>query len=171
MTIISQSKELQLTGYFPGVVGKITELHATYYHQNWGFDVSFETQVGKELSEFIAGFSEQRDGFWVVQIDGHFVGSIAIDGRAAHEDGARLRWLIAEPEFQGKGTGGLLVKLAIQFCREKGYKRIYLWTFDGLDTARRLYEREGFRLCQERDVHQWGRSIREQMFELILTAQ
>jgi len=45
-----QLSEVKLTGYFPGVVGKITEQHAIYYYENWGFDVSFETQVGKELS-------------------------------------------------------------------------------------------------------------------------
>jgi hypothetical protein len=43
-------------GYFPGAVGKITELHAVYYHENWGFDISFETQVGRELSEFLRDF-------------------------------------------------------------------------------------------------------------------
>ncbi|NNG08385.1 MAG: GNAT family N-acetyltransferase, partial [Desulfobacteraceae bacterium] len=53
---------LELTGYYPGAVGKITEIHATYYSEHWGFDVSFETQVGREFSEFIKDFEENRDG-------------------------------------------------------------------------------------------------------------
>ena len=56
--------EIKVHGYYPGVVGKITEIHAVYYNEHWGFDVSFETQVGRELSEFISNFDEDRDGFW-----------------------------------------------------------------------------------------------------------
>jgi len=159
---------LELVGYYPGVVGKITEIHATYYYENWSFDVSFETQVGTELSEFIRDFEEDKDGFWVATIDGKFAGAIAIDGSEADKEGARLRWFIVPPEFQGRGVGGILIKRAIDFCREVNSRKVYLWTFEGLDEARSLYEREGFRLTQEHDVHQWGQDIKEQKFQLDL---
>ena len=58
---------IKIHGYYPGVVGKITEIHAVYYHEHWGFDVSFETQVGRELSIFVSEFDKERDGgsqFW-----------------------------------------------------------------------------------------------------------
>ena len=29
--------EIKIQGYYPGVVGKITELHAVYYHEHWDF--------------------------------------------------------------------------------------------------------------------------------------
>jgi len=54
--------DLELSGYIPGVVGKITEAHGTYYYEHWGFDVTFETQVGRELSEFLIDFHDRRDG-------------------------------------------------------------------------------------------------------------
>lgn len=163
-----QLSELKLTGYFPGIVGKITEFHATYYYENWGFDVSFETQVGRELSEFLIGFQEKRDGFWVATIAGGFAGAIAIDGRQAGKEGARVRWFIVTPGFQGKGIGRTLLRRSIEFCKEAGYKRIYLWSFKGLKAARYLYECEGFRLCKEHEVRQWGQDIVEQMFKLNL---
>ena len=50
----TESSDVPLLGYYPGVVGRIIELHAVYYYENWGFDISFETQVGRELSEFMA---------------------------------------------------------------------------------------------------------------------
>ena len=159
---------VKMTGYFPGVIGKIIELHAIYYYENWGFDISFETQVGRELSEFMSHFQEGRDGFWVATIDAELAGSVAIDGFRAGVEGARLRWFIVPTGFQGQGIGGLLIKQAIDFCRRAEYKRIYLWTFEGLDTARFLYEREGFRLSEAHDIYQWGQNIREQMFELNL---
>jgi hypothetical protein len=72
-----------LHGYFAGAVGQITEAHAVYYHTHWGFDVSFEAQVARELSEFAAGFDPGRDGLWVARQEERFAGSIAIDGRHA----------------------------------------------------------------------------------------
>ena len=160
--------EIKIHGYYPGVVGKITEIHAVFYNENWGFDVSFETQVGSELSEFIRNYDENRDGFWVATKEGTFVGSIAIDGQKNHSDGARLRWFIVAPEFQNSGIGKKLISKAVEFCRLKKYPKIFLWTFEGLDAARRLYEQEKFRLSEEHDVDQWGRHIKEQKFELIL---
>ncbi|MFC1858345.1 GNAT family N-acetyltransferase [Thermodesulfobacteriota bacterium] len=159
---------METVGYFPGVIGKVIELHAVYYFENWGFDVSFETQEGKELSEFMAGFDEKRDGFWATIIDNEFAGCVAIDGNFPEDEGARLRWFIVDPKFQGKGAGSALIREAVDFCKSTGYKRVFLWTFEGLDAARRLYEREGFYLAQEHTLHQWGREINEQMFELIL---
>ena len=164
----SRLSELKLTGYFPGVAGKITQEHAIYYYENWGFDISFETQVGKELSDFLMGFQEQRDGFWVATIGREFAGAIAIDGSQAGEEGVRLRWFIVTPRFQGYGIGKRLLKESLKFCKQAGYRRVYLWTFKGLEAARILYEREGFRLCKAHEVRQWGQDIVEQMYELDL---
>jgi GNAT superfamily N-acetyltransferase len=163
-----QLGELKLIKYFPGVVGKITEEHAIYYYENWGFDISFETQVGREISEFLMEFQEDRDGFWTATVAGEFAGSIAIDGRNQITEGSRLRWFIVTPKFHRSGIGKTLLKKSIEFCKEAGYKSIYLWTFKGLESARYLYEREGFRLCKTHEVRQWGQDIEEQMFELNL---
>ena len=160
--------DVTLSGYFPGAIGKVTELHAVYYHEHWGFDVSFETQVGRELSEFIDRFRRDRDGFWIANIRGKFAGAIAIDGSGTENQGARLRWFIVAEEFQGKGVGKLLIRKALDFCKNAGHQRVYLWTFEGLDAARSLYEAEGFELCEEHEVDQWGSHITEQMFQLYL---
>ena len=160
--------EIKFHGYYPGAIGKITEIHAIYYSENWGFDVSFETQVGRELSEFISNFDNDRDGFWVATKGGKFVGAVAIDGQMADTEGARLRWFIVAPEFQKSGLGKKLISQAVEFCRKKKYPKVFLWTFEGLDAARRLYEREDFRLSETHSADQWGRHIKEQKFELIL---
>jgi GNAT superfamily N-acetyltransferase len=160
--------KIRLSGYVPGVIGRITELHAIYYHNHWGFTVFFESKVATELSEFLRRFKEERDGFWVASLDGRIVGSIAIDGLHHDSQGAHLRWFIVAPESQGQGVGKILIEEAIEFCREKGFGQIYLWTFAGLETARYLYERHGFRLCKQCEGNQWGKSVTEQMFELKL---
>ncbi len=165
---VPSKNETEFHGYFPGVIGMITEAHAVYYHEHWGFDVSFETQVGRELSEFVAAFQKGRDGFWVTTVGDRFGGSVAIDGQESATEGARLRWFIVVPPLQGTGLGKDLLVRAVEFCRQRKYRRVYLWTFEGLDAARALYEGEGFRLCEEHTVNQWGQNITEQMYELNL---
>ena len=160
--------EIKIHGYYPGVAGKITEIHAVYYHEHWGFDVSFETQVGGELSIFFSEFDENRDGFWAATTSDKFAGAVAIDGHNVVAEGARLRWFIVDPEFQGAGLGKRLISRAVRFCKDKKYSKIFLWTFEGLDAARRLYEGHNFRLCETHEIDQWGQKIMEQKFELIL---
>ncbi|MBI4966336.1 MAG: GNAT family N-acetyltransferase [Desulfomonile tiedjei] len=162
------TKHVEFTEYYPGVLGRITELHATYYHENWGFDLSFEIQVARELAEFMSRFNESRDGLWVAKSENGLAGAVAIDGDLSETEGARLRWFIVEPVLQGRGVGRQLIKKAVEFCIAAGHRKVFLWTFKGLDSARSLYELEGFRLLEEHDVNQWGQQIQEQKFELIL---
>jgi transcriptional regulator with PAS, ATPase and Fis domain len=51
--------------------------------------------------------------------------------------------------MQGRGLGADLLGRAVSFCDERGYERIWLTTFAGLDAARALYERHGFVLTGE----------------------
>jgi GNAT superfamily N-acetyltransferase len=152
-------------GYRPGVIGHITELHGIYYYENWGFDVSFESQVARDLSEFILDFDENRDGIWTAYADRELAGSIVIDGSNAQQEGARLRWFIVAPGYQKQGIGRDLMVRAMAFCDANNYPTVFLWTFNGLDPARRLYENNGFILCEEKQVAQWGQHISEQRFE------
>jgi hypothetical protein len=38
-------------GYIPGSIGRVAELHGTYYHKHWGFSLFFEAKVATELSD------------------------------------------------------------------------------------------------------------------------
>ncbi len=154
--------------YFPGIIGDITKLHADYYSKNWNFRLFFEAKVATELSEFLNRFDKNRDCIWLLQINEKVVGSIIIDGIKSKELGARLRWFIIDSDYQGKGNGNLLMEKAIIFCKEKNYERLYLLTFEGLDAARHLYEKHGFKISKECENTQWGKNLKEQMFELFL---
>ena len=162
--------DVQLLGYVPGAIGRVSELHAQYYHKNWGFGLFFEAKVATELSEFLSRFDQDRDGFWTACLNGRVEGSIAIDGLKAESEGAHLRWFITADKLRGRGFGIQLMASAIDFCRYNQYRRIYLWTFEGLDAARHLYEKFGFRLVQELEGTQWGTKVIEQKFLLQLIA-
>lgn len=73
-----------------------------------------------------------------------------------------------EPELHSTGIGSSLIRKAIDFSRDAGHQKVFLWTFQGLDAARKLYERHGFRLTFEHTVSQWGARLNEQRFELPL---
>ena len=152
-------------GYTPGSIGRVAELHGKYYHDHWGFGLSFETKVASELAEFITRYDERRDGFWTAALEGRIEGSIAIDGLHAAEHGAHLRWFILSDSLRGMGIGNQLINTAIDFCRSLGYKLVYLWTFEGLNAARRLYEKVGFTLAEQHSGTQWGTQVTEQRFE------
>jgi N-acetylglutamate synthase-like GNAT family acetyltransferase len=156
------------TGYIPGVVGKVTELHAKYYSTNWGFGHFFETKVATELSKFIRDYNNYKDRIWSLLLDGDIEGSIAIDGSSEVENIAHLRWFIVSDKLRGNGAGNYLMQRAVSFCQEAGYQKVYLWTFDGLQAARHLYEKFGFKLVKEYPGDQWGTTVSEQRFDLAL---
>jgi len=155
-------------GYVPGSIGRVAELHGTYYHDHWGFGLFFEAKVATEISAFLGRYDQERDGFWTALLAGRIEGSIAIDGVHAESEGAHLRWFIMSDALRGQGIGRQLINAAIDFCKNKDYKRIYLWSFEGLDTAKLLYEKLGFRLVEQQRGTQWGIEVNEQRFELRL---
>ena len=161
--------DVELFGYIPGAIGRIAELHAIYYHQKWGFGKFFEAKVASELSEFINRFNQAQDGFWTVCLNDQVEGSITIDGIKAESEGAHLRWFILSSKLRGRGFGNKLMEEAIRFCKKRQYRRVYLWTFEGLDAARHLYEKFGFSLVYEQEGRQWGTKVDEQKFILELT--
>lgn len=151
-------------GYTAGCIGRIVGLHAAYYARHAGFGLSFESKVATELAAFCVGYREERDGLWLALREGEVQGAIAIDGSHAASHGAHLRWFIISDALRGQGAGTRLLNAALQFCDERRYAQVRLWTFDGLHAARHLYEKHGFGLVQTRRGAQWGKEVDEQLF-------
>lgn len=156
-------------GYVPGAIGRVVELHGTYYHAHWGFGVFFEAKVAGGIAEFMNRYDDQQDGFWTASINSRVEGVIAIDGLCAAQEGAHLRWFVLSDAVRGQGVGKQLIGTAMDFCRSRKYPRVYLWTFEGLHAARHLYEQSGFVLVEQHLGCQWGKEVAEQRFELSLT--
>lgn len=160
--------QIEIQGYVPGAIGRIAELHGRYYSREWGFGKFFEAKVAAELAEFVSRLDKSQDGLWTVCLENRVQGAIAIDGIKARTDAAHLRWFILSTDLKGRGLGNQLIGRALGFCREKAYKKVFLWTFQGLDTARHLYEKHGFNLAEENKGSQWGTTVIEQKFILEL---
>ena len=150
-------------GYRPGIIGRMVEMHARYYARYANFGQPFESLVASDMAELMGRLHNPRNEVWVALDGARIVGSIAIDGEG-ERGGAVLRCFILDDSARGKGAGKRLLAEAIEFCDEWGFRETRLWTFKGLDAARKLYEDAGFTLEQEQEAEQWGARITGQWF-------
>ena len=153
-----------IQGYRPGLVGRVTEMHAAFYSRHVGFGQFFESQVATGVAEFVGRLDKPYNGIWAAISDDRIIGSITIDGEDLGQDNAHLRWFILDENAQGRGLGRQLLSEAIMFCDRQNFAATRLWTFRGLDAARHLYESFGFRLVREAEGQQWGSKVTEQEF-------
>ncbi len=152
------------SGYRPGIIGRITEMHALFYARHAGFGRYFESQVAAALASFADRLDNPVNGLWTAVQDGRVAGSVAIDGQDLGGGIAHLRWFIVDDGLRGTGAGRRLLTAALDFCDRQTFTAVHLWTFAGLHAARRLYESTAFTLAEERNGRQWGETVREQRF-------
>jgi len=152
------------TGYRPGLIGRVAEMHAHFYSRHSGFGQFFESRIATDLAEFAGRLDNSRNAIWVAESAGRIVGSVAIDGEDLGNNEAHLRWFILDDGYRGGGAGRRLLSEAVAFCDQQGFAAIQLCTFKGLDAARRLYESLGFELTHEEQGNQWGTTVTEQQF-------
>lgn len=154
------------TGLQPGDIGYIIYLHGTLYAQEYALDRTFEGDVAIRMGEFAKTYDSRKDYFAVAELDGKIVGSIVINGLS--DETGLLRWFLVHPDARGRGLGRQLIDSAIAFCRERGFKKVTLWTISELKAAAHLYRQAGFVVTREATHEIWGATRTEQEYELNL---
>ncbi|MDU7190592.1 MAG: GNAT family N-acetyltransferase, partial [Enterobacter sp.] len=150
--------------YIPGMIGRIAEMHGSYYSREHNFGRFFEAKVASGLAEFSERLEKPCNQIWLALLNDKIVGSVAIDGEDLAPGEAHLRWFILDDGCRGHGVGKKLLNEAMRFCDSAGFSAVHLWTFNKLTAARRLYESYGFTLVKEWEGDQWGNLITEQQF-------
>ncbi|MGE3148089.1 MAG: GNAT family N-acetyltransferase [Pseudorhodoplanes sp.] len=152
------------TGYAVNAFARCIEMQTAFYARMHGFGRTFEAAVAGGLAEFSTRMDRSCNRFWRAMQDDRIVGTIAIDGEDLGPGAAHLRWFIVEDGMRGCGVGRRLLSAAVAFCDQRKFPETHLWTFRGLDAARRLYEAHGFERVEEHSGTQWGRRVMEQRF-------
>jgi len=150
-----------------GDLGWIVERHGALYAREYAWNEEFEALVARIVGDYVAKRDPQREAAWIAELDGDRVGCVLCVRKNAST--AQLRLLLVDPTARGHGIGRKLVDECIDFARDRGYKRMVLWTNDVLHSARRIYEAAGFTLASSGKHHAFGHDLVEQTWELSLT--
>jgi GNAT superfamily N-acetyltransferase len=151
----------------PGDLGRLIEIHGIQNFQDYGFSPIHEAYCAQIAIDFMLNPNPGRGKVWLAKKGGAVVGSVFIC--ELPDDIAQLRLLFADKSVRGSGLGRWLTEDSVQYCREAGFKKVILWTVDGLERAISIYQSLGFKLTDEKTQLVWGRESRELKFDLELS--
>jgi GNAT superfamily N-acetyltransferase len=156
-----------VTGYRPGILARIIQMHMDYYWPTFRFGRAFETEIGKGFSDVLGRLESPLNELWAAVEalpDGteKILGSVIIDGESLGDPGQRahLRAYIVDADARGLGVGRTLLSEAVKFVDKMGFDETRLWTLDALDVAKRLYEAQGFIVVYDQVEPKWGQMMR-----------
>ncbi|MFE4030338.1 GNAT family N-acetyltransferase [Priestia sp. YIM B13551] len=131
----------------------------------------FYNQVHKWDDSFLAylqdTFNADIERIWIAEINREFAGCIGLvnDGNKI----GQLRWFLVNPSFHKKGIGSQLISSLVQYCKERDYERLFLWTVSDMVTARPLYKKFGFEIKEVQEKKSlWGATLIEERWDLEL---
>ncbi len=152
-----EAPAIDLRGPEPGDLGWVVQRHGELYAEEYGWNIDFERLVAGIVAEFAAAREGTGQRCWIATLNRVRAGCVFL--MPASADVARLRLLLVEPWARGHGIGGQLVHACIEAARQGGYRTLTLWTNDVLDSARRLYQRAGFRVVKSEPHQSFGKSL------------
>jgi DNA-binding MarR family transcriptional regulator/GNAT superfamily N-acetyltransferase len=150
-------KPFVIRGHRIGDMGWVVHRHGVLYHQEYGWDETFEAMVAKVAADFIDTFDAKRCCARIAERDGNIAGSAFVVPKS--DTVAKLRLVYAEPWARGTGLGRVLVEDCMSFAKRAGYTRMTLWTNDVLIAARRIYQKLGFEMTASEAYRGFGKDL------------
>jgi DNA-binding MarR family transcriptional regulator/GNAT superfamily N-acetyltransferase len=150
----------------PGDIGWVVQQHGEIYAREYGWNSDFEALVADIAGQFLRKFQPAWERCWIAELDGERVGAVFVVRKSATT--AQLRMLILSAKARGLGLGARLTDECIAFARNKGYKKIVLWTNSCLTAARGIYAARGFKLVKSEPYEGFGQQLVGETWELRL---
>jgi len=148
----------------PGDLGTLIHIHGIQNLRDYGFNEIHEAYCARIATDFMLNPEPRRSRVWLTRKDGAINGSVFIC--ELQGDVAQLRLLFVDVSARGLGLGRWLVEEAVQYCREAGFKSIFLWTVEGLDRAKTVYTSLGFTLTETKANQHWREQASEVRYDL-----
>jgi GNAT superfamily N-acetyltransferase len=150
----------------PGDLGTLIHIHGVQNLKDYGFNEVHEAYCARIATDFMLNPQPRRQRVWLTKKDGAISGSVFI---CEPEEGvAQLRLLFVDASARGLGLGRWLVEEAVAYCREAGFRSVFLWTVDGLDRAKSVYTSLGFALTETKPNQDWRETAVEVRYDLKL---
>jgi DNA-binding MarR family transcriptional regulator/GNAT superfamily N-acetyltransferase len=161
-----ERRSFLLRSHRVGEMGWVVASQASAYAEEYGWDISYEALVAEICAEFIKNYDAAREHCWIAEVDGEPVGSVFLV--KGSDEVAKLRLLLVDRKVRGLGVGRSLVEQCVRAAREKGYKKMTLWTQSILVAARAIYKSVGFRCVAEEKHHSFGVDLVGETWEMEL---
>ena len=124
--------------------GKVNEFIISILVEEFGSE-----ECRKELEEQNNEEYIQKGGYLWIALDDedNVIGTIAL--RKHNENEAELKKLYVKKDYRGKGLSKELYNIFLQQAQKDKYNRIFLGTYDKLETAIHFYLKRGFTQIEE----------------------
>lgn len=161
------TKDLKIRPYQEQDIAYVIDRQLSLYES----ERHFTTEIWKKyltqgVLSLIEKFDPEKDCMLILECDGNASGCIAITHTENHV--AQLRYFFLEPELRGLGAGTSLLNAALEFCRQKKYSHVFLWTVSAQESARTLYKNAGFKITETNENKDWGTPVLEEKWDLNL---
>lgn len=95
-----------------------------------------------DLNHLESAFAGQGGGFWVYEMDGKIIGTVAVvpeaDGQAV------LKRVYLDKTWRGHGIADTMLEWIIEWCRARDMTTLYFWSDARFARAHHFYEKRGF---------------------------
>jgi GNAT superfamily N-acetyltransferase len=138
-------KDIIIRAYLPeDRPGVIQAVKASYDFLGYTMDFG---EFDRDLADIPGVYQDSGGEFWVLDDGGLVAGCVGV----TREDAERceLHRLYLLPSYRGAGRGRRLIETVISWCREKGCRKLFLWSDMKFETAREVYIRCGFAPAQK----------------------
>ncbi len=135
----------------PGDDKKIAEIIRCNL-EKFGLNIPGTAYFDQELNHLSGYYNENPDKrvyFIALNDDGQVIGGVGVAEFDSIDGCAELQKLYLGDCVKGKGYGKQLMKIAEDWARTAGYKKLYLETHTNLTAAMGLYEKIGFQRVEK----------------------